>query len=142
MVRFELECAMLTGELKVADLPDAWNAKYEEYLGITPPNDAQGCLQDVHWSGGMLGYFPTYSMGNILSYQLWEKLEATVGDTEVLMREGNFEPILNWLIDNVYSEGRRTKPQDLINKVCGEGLNAEPYIRRISQKYKGIYSLG
>lgn len=141
MVRFELECAMLTGELDVKDLPEAWNAKYQEYLGITPTSDSQGCLQDVHWSGGMLGYFPTYSMGNILSYQFWEKLEAEVGDTESLMREGNFKPILDWLIDNIYCEGRRTKPQDLINKVCGEGLNAEPYIRRITEKYKGIYGL-
>lgn len=141
MVRFEIECAMLTGELKVSDLPEFWNTKYQEYLGITPPNDAKGCLQDVHWSGGSIGYFPTYSMGNILSYQIWEQLEKTVGDTDHLIREGNFKPILDWLIENLYSKGSSIKPQDLLKQICGEGLNAEPYIRRIGHKYRHIYGI-
>ncbi len=141
MVRFELECALLAGELEVKDLPGAWNAKYESYLGITPPTDADGCLQDVHWSSALIGYFPTYSMGNILSYQFWEKLEADLGDVDGLMREGNFQPILGWLIDKIYSQGSKHKPQDLINQVTGEGLNAEPYIRRITQKYRSVYGI-
>jgi len=87
----------LTGELAVRDLPDFWNAKYEEYLGVTPPDDAQGCLQDVHWSQGSVGYFPTYSMGNLLSYQIWECLVRDLGDVEGMMAGGNFAPILQWL---------------------------------------------
>lgn len=141
MVRFELECALLTGELAVKDLPEAWNAKYQDYLGITPPTDSDGCLQDVHWSSALIGYFPTYSMGNILSYQLWEKLEADLGDTEALMQKGDFAPILGWLIDKVYSQGSKKTPDDLIQSVCGEPLNAEPYNRRIAQKYKSLYNI-
>lgn len=141
MVRFELECALLSGELAVKDLPEAWNEKYHQYLGIAPPSDADGCLQDVHWSAALIGYFPTYSMGNILSYQLWEKLEGDVGDTDALMRDGNFKPILDWLIDKVYSKGSKHKPQDLIKMVCGESLNAEPYNRRIGKKYRELYGI-
>ncbi|MBC8064066.1 MAG: carboxypeptidase M32, partial [Chlorobia bacterium] len=78
MVRFELECALVEGSLAIKDLPEAWNAKYQDYLGITPPSDSDGCLQDVHWSAGLFGYFPTYSMGNLLSYQIWNALEVDV----------------------------------------------------------------
>jgi carboxypeptidase Taq len=88
LVRFEIECAVLEGSLEVKDLPEAWNAKYKEYLGITPPNNAQGCLQDVHWSMGSIGYFPTYSMGNILSYQIWNSLEKDVKNPFDLDRQG------------------------------------------------------
>jgi carboxypeptidase Taq len=142
MVRYELEKGMLDGSIKVSEVPDAWNARYEEYLGITPPNDANGCLQDVHWSGGLLGYFPTYSMGNILSYQLWELLEADLGDTEALMEAGNFAPILEWLQVKVYRQGSKYPPQELLQRVCGGGLDAEPYLRRIRAKYSEIYGLG
>jgi carboxypeptidase Taq len=141
MVRYELEKGMLDGSIKVADVPDAWNSRYEEYLGITPPNDANGCLQDVHWSGGLLGYFPTYSMGNILSYQLWELLEADLGDTEAMMEAGNFAPILEWLQTKVYRQGSKYPPQELLKMVTGGGLDAEPYLRRIRAKYSEIYGL-
>lgn len=141
MVRFETECAMIDGTLDVDQVPEFWNAKYQEYLGITPDSDKDGCLQDVHWSGGLLGYFPTYSMGNILSYQLWSRLSAEVGDTDSLMADGNFKPILDWLIQHVYSQGRSQKPQQLLQTVCGEGLNAGPYVAGISAKYRAIYGL-
>jgi carboxypeptidase Taq len=141
MVRFEIECAMLTGELKVKDLPDAWNAKYEEYLGITPDSDANGCLQDVHWSMGSLGYFPTYSMGNLLSYQLWNVLTKDVGDVEGMMAEGNFAPIHAWLQDKIYSKGRYYTPKQLIQDVTGKPMGAEDYIEGIQAKYRAIYKL-
>jgi len=141
MVRFEMETGMMSGDIAVKDVPDAWNAKYEKYLGITPPDDRRGCLQDVHWSGGLMGYFPTYSMGNILSYQLWELLEKDLGDTESLMEKGDFRPILTWLQNKVYKQGSKYPPQELLQMVTGGGLNAEPYLRRIRQKYTEIYSL-
>lgn len=141
MVRFELECDMLTGALAIKDLPEAWNAKYQQYLGITPPNDAEGCLQDVHWSMGSMGYFPTYSMGNILSYQIWNRLVADLGDVDALMAHGDFAPILGWLRENLYRFGRSVKPQDLIKQVTGGGMDPAPYLTAISAKYRAIYGL-
>ncbi|MBS1711000.1 MAG: carboxypeptidase M32 [Armatimonadetes bacterium] len=141
MVRYELEKGMMDGSIKVADIPTEWNDRYKTYLGIVPDSDAKGCLQDVHWSGGMLGYFPTYSMGNILSYQLWELLESDLGDTDALMEKGDFAPILGWLREKVYRMGSKYPPQELLQRVTGGGLDAEPYLRRIRAKYAGIYGL-
>lgn len=141
MVRFEIEIAMLTGALKIKDLPDAWNAKYEEYLGITPDSNANGCLQDVHWSMGSLGYFPTYSMGNLLSYQIWKVLQKDLGDTDAMMKAGNFEPILSWLKEKVYSKGRYHTPKELVMNVTGKPMGAEDYLEGIQAKYRGLYGL-
>jgi carboxypeptidase Taq len=141
LVRFEIECDILTGKLKVADLPEAWNAKYTEYLGITPKNDSEGCLQDVHWSMGSIGYFPTYSMGNLLSYQIWKKLREDVGDTDNLMRKGAFQPIHAWLQDKIYSQGQRYTPKELAIRVTGKPMGAEDYLEGLTAKYKDIYSL-
>ncbi|MBL8065037.1 MAG: carboxypeptidase M32 [Chthonomonadaceae bacterium] len=141
MVRYEVECALLTGAIAVKDLPDFWNSKYEEYLGITPPNDAEGCLQDVHWSAGSIGYFPTYSMGNILSYQLWEKLCKDLGDVDALMSAGNFTPILEWLQSKVYRHGKKYPPAELMTRVTGRALDARPYVDGITKKYEALYSL-
>ncbi|MCB0826930.1 MAG: carboxypeptidase M32 [Armatimonadetes bacterium] len=141
LIRFELECEMLEGTLAVKDLPAAWNEKYEKYLGITPPNDKDGCMQDVHWSAALMGYFPTYSMGNILSYQIWSELEKSVGDTNALMEKGEFKPILDWLIDNMYQHGQRFQPQVLLQKLCGGGLDAQPYLNGMTKKYSEIYGL-
>ncbi|MBX7132941.1 MAG: carboxypeptidase M32 [Fimbriimonadaceae bacterium] len=141
MVRFETECDILTGKLKVADLPEAWNAKYQSYLGITPRNDAEGCLQDVHWSGGMIGYFPTYSMGNLLSYQIWHTLQKDLGDTDAMIAKGNFAPILGWLQDKVYRQGQRYTPKDLVMRVTGKPMGAEDYLEGLTRKYKQVYGL-
>ena len=141
MIRFEIECAMMDGTLKVADLPDYWNAKYEEYMGITPRNDSEGCLQDVHWSSGSIGYFPTYSMGNILSYQFWSVLEKDLGDVNTLMEQGSFGPILNWLTKNIYAKGSKYRPADLVKQVTGGGLDPKPYLESLHAKYADIYGL-
>ncbi len=141
LVRFEMETGMLDGSIAIKDVPAEWNARYEKYLGITPPDDRRGCLQDVHWSGGMLGYFPTYSMGNILSYQVWEVLEKDLGDVNALMESGNFAPILEWLESNIYRHGKKYQPQELLRRVTGGGLDATPYLNRIRQKYTEIYQL-
>jgi carboxypeptidase Taq len=141
LVRFEIECAVLEGSLEIKDLPEAWNAKYEEYLGIRPPNDAQGCLQDVHWSMGSIGYSPTYSMGNILSYQIWNALEKDVKNPFDLIANGEFEPILGWLQQNIYSKGRKYTPKDLIKNATGEEMNAKYYLDGLGAKYRKLYNL-
>lgn len=141
MVRFELECAILTGELKVADLPEAWRAKYKSYLGVDVPTDSLGCLQDVHWSGGSVGYFPTYSMGNLLSYQIWASLQKDIQGADALMAAGRFEPIKGWLVDKVYSKGSLLKPKDLIQQVTGKPMGAEDYLAGVTAKYSELYRL-
>lgn len=141
LVRFEIECAVLTDELKVKDMPEAWNAKYEEYLGIRPSTDSEGCLQDVHWSMGSIGYFPTYSMGNILSYQIWNALEKDIPNTEELIAKGEFEPILSWLQKKIYSQGRKYTPKQLILNATGEPMNAKYYLDGLGAKYKALYGI-
>lgn len=141
LVRFEIECAMLTGELAVKDLPDAWNAKYEQYLGVTPESDSNGCLQDVHWSMGSIGYFPTYSMGNLLSYQLWNVLKADLGDVDGMMEKGDFSEILGWLQAKVYSKGRYYTPKQLVQDITGKPMGAEDYVEGIQAKYRAIYKI-
>lgn len=141
MIRFELEVEILEGRLQIKDLPEAWNAKYTEYLGITPPTDSVGCLQDVHWSAALIGYFPTYSMGNLLSYQLWTKLQQDLGDTDALIEEGELAPILGWLTEKVYSKGSLLTPKELIQQVTGKPLGAEDYVNGLFGKYRAIYGL-
>jgi len=142
MVRFELESDILNGKLAVKDLPEAWNAKYTEYLGITPSTDSEGCLQDVHWSMGSIGYFPTYSFGNLLSYQIWTALEKDLGDTQELIRAGNFRPILDWLLEKIYSKARQMKPKELVLSVTGKPMDPEDYLRGLGSKYRNLYGLG
>lgn len=141
LVRFEIECEALTDKLQIKDMPEAWNAKYEQYLGVRPKTDSEGCLQDVHWSQGSIGYFPTYSMGNILSYQIWNSLQKDVADTEGLIESGNFAPILEWLIAKVYSKGSLMTPKELILQATGEAMNAKYYLDGLSAKYKELYNL-
>lgn len=141
MVRFELECALLEGSLAIKDLPEAWNEKYREYLGIVPSTDSEGCLQDVHWSGALVGYFPTYSMGNLLSYQIWNALQVDVPNTDELMAKGDFKPILQWLQLKVYSQGSRYTPKDLILRVTGKPMGAEDYLVGLGAKYRDLYGI-
>ena len=142
MVRFELELALLEGSLRVADLPEAWNAKYQEYLGVTPPNDAQGCLQDIHWSLGMFGYFPTYTLGNLMSVQLFEAAKEALPTLETDTEQGNFSGLLGWLRENVHEHGARYKPADLLRQATGSDLSAEPYVAYLNNKFRALYGLG
>jgi carboxypeptidase Taq len=142
LVRFELECEILTGRLAIRDLPEAWNAKYTDYLGITPANDGEGCLQDVHWSRGMVGYFPTYAMGNLIGGQIWAVLTREVGDTESIMASGDFEPILSWLRERIYSQGKRYRPSDLVTRLTGRPMEPADWLAYAQAKYRGIYGLG
>lgn len=141
MLRLELEIGLMEGSVQVTDLPALWNQKMEEYLGITPPNNREGVLQDVHWSGGMIGYFPTYALGNLVSAQLWEKINENIPDLDEQIGQGKFDDLLGWLRTNIHQHGAKYEPQALIRKVTGTGITPEPYMRYLRDKYTEIYNL-
>jgi carboxypeptidase Taq len=142
MLRMELEIALMEGSLEVKDLPAAWNQRFEDYIGLTPPNDTIGVLQDIHWSGGMIGYFPTYALGNLVSAQLWEKIREEIPDLEAQIEQGQFSALREWLRQNVHRHGCKFEPQDLIRRVTGSTINPQPYLRYLKTKYSAIYNLG
>jgi carboxypeptidase Taq len=141
MLRMELEIALMENQLQVKDLPEAWNDRFKEYLGITPPNDTEGVLQDVHWSAGLIGYFPSYALGNLISAQLWERIRADIPNLTEQIRQGEFSAWLGWLKEKVHRHGAMFEPQELIQRVTGSKIDPTPYIRYLSQKYGGIYGL-
>ena len=141
MLRLELEIGMVEGKIAVKDLPEIWNTKMKEYLGIVPPNDALGVLQDIHWSGGSIGYFSTYALGNLISAQLWEKINKDIPDLEEQIRKGKFDALLGWLRANIHTHGRKYDPQDLVQRVTGSKITPEPYVRYLTDKYSDIYGL-
>ena len=141
MLRLEMEIALMEGSLKAKDAPEAWNAKFKDYLGIVPPDNAQGVLQDVHWSFGGFGYFPTYALGNLVSAQLWERMEQDIPDVEAQVEKANFAVILNWLRENVHVYGAKYEPQELVQKITGSKITPEPFMRYLDKKFKDIYSL-
>ena len=140
-LRFELEQELLEGRLAVADLPQAWNAKMKEYLGIRPPNDAQGVLQDVHWSGGSMGYFPTYALGNLLSVQFYNQALEEMPDLPEQIARGQFGALLTWLRDNIHTHGKKFTPTELVKRVTGGEMSAAPFLAYLQEKYTGIYGL-
>lgn len=141
MLRLELEIALMEGTLKVSELPEAWNSKMKEYLGITPPNDAKGVLQDVHWSGGMIGYFPTYALGNLVSAQLWEVINRDIPDLESQIERGQFSALLSWLREKIHRHGAKFDPQELVQRVTGSKIDPQPYVNYLRKKYSDIYGL-
>ncbi|MBS3965845.1 MAG: carboxypeptidase M32 [Truepera sp.] len=141
MLRFELELALLEGTLAVSDIPAAWNAKVEEYLGITPPDDALGCLQDIHWSMGGIGYFPTYTLGNVMSVQLFEAAKRAHPEIDLDITEGRFATLLAWLRDNVHRHGAKYQADELLQRATGSRLDPGPYIGYLTSKYRTLYRL-
>lgn len=139
MIRFELENALLEERLAVNDLPELWNKKMQEYLGITPPNDALGVLQDVHWSHGSFGYFPTYSLGNIFAAQLFDTIKRDIPDLNRHFEKGEFRGLLDWLRIHLYTHGRKFTLEELANKITGESLHTDPFIAYLKSKYGDIY---
>ena len=135
ILRFELEQELVSGSLSTADVPEAWNARFEEYLGLDVPEDSLGCLQDVHWSFGGFGYFPTYQLGNVISVQIWERLQADLGDTDAMVERGDFSAIHTWLRENLYVLGSRFTPVETIERVAGGPIDPEPYLRYLSEKF-------
>ena len=141
MVRFEIETGVLDGSLRVDDMPEVWNARMKEYLGVTPPNDTMGCLQDIHWSAGMIGYFPTYSLGNILSAQLFAAAQAETPGLDDSLAAGDYSRLLGWMRAHVHQHGRKYPPAELIKRATGGPLSASAYITYLTRKFSAIYGL-
>ncbi len=141
MLRFDLELALAAKSLEVRDLPAQWNAKMVEYLGLTPPDDKMGVLQDVHWSTGYMGYFPTYALGNLIAAQLWEKIQADLPRLRDEIARGQFGSLLSWLREKIHQHGSKFEPVELLQRVVGGGLSAQPYLRYLESKFGEIYGL-
>ncbi|NWF62811.1 MAG: carboxypeptidase M32 [Chloroflexi bacterium] len=141
MLRLEIEIGMVDGSLDIKDLPEIWNAKMRDYLGITPPDDAKGVLQDIHWSYGSIGYFSTYALGNIVSAQLWEKINKDIKNLDDQIRKGQFAELREWLRAKIHVFGHKYDPQDIVKRVTGSKIDSAAYVRYLTKKYSDIYGL-
>ena len=142
ILRFELEQAMLADEFPLEQLPEEWNRRMWDYLGIEVPNDTEGVLQDVHWSGGSIGYFPTYALGNLISAQIWEKVTADLPDLDDSFEQGEFGPLRDWLRENLHRHGRKFTPGETLERVVGTAeIDPEPYVRYLREKLASIYGI-
>lgn len=140
MTRFDIERDLINGKVKVADLPDLWNEKFEYYLGLKVENNTTGCMQDPHWYGGAFGYFPTYSLGNLYAAQIFEKLEEDV-DFGKFAEEGNFEPIKEWLKEKLYSKAKIYEPKNLMKIITGSEPTSQAFMKYIRRKYSQVYNI-
>jgi carboxypeptidase Taq len=134
ILRFELEQDLIDGSVATADLPLVWNERMGDYLGVEVPDDAHGVLQDVHWSRGTIGYFPTYALGNVISVQIWEKVREDVPDLDEDLEQGDLRPLTGWLQERLWRHGRKFTPQETLERVVGGGLDPEPYLRYLNGK--------
>ena len=141
MLRFEIEQLIINEGAEVASLPELWNDKMEEYLGIRPETDTLGVLQDVHWSHGSFGYFPTYTLGNLYNIIMFNKAKEKLPDLENRIRSGNFLELRNWLKDNIHKLGRRQTAKEMIKSMSGKNLSAQPFIDYLKDKYSSIYPI-
>jgi carboxypeptidase Taq len=135
ILRFELEQEIVNGTVELADLPDAWAERMDEYLGIEVPDDARGVLQDMHWAGGQIGYFSTYSLGNVMSVQIWERALADLPDLHDGFERGEFAPLREWLGEKLHRHGRKYLPAELLERVVGGPIDARPYLRYLREKH-------
>ena len=141
VIRFEIERELVSGDLDVEDVPETWNDKYEEYLGIRPETDTEGCLQDIHWSYGNFGYFPTYSLGSVMAAQLYAAAEDDIGDLESQVSEGDFDALHEWLTENVHRHGQRYETNELVTQATGEEFTADYFLDYVTEKYGALYDL-
>lgn len=141
IIRFELEQALLDGQLPVGDLPGAWNDAYERDVGIRPNSDADGVLQDIHWSAGLVGYFPTYALGNIFASQLFEQAQKDLGDLSPQFARGEFRVLLDWLRTHVHHHGNRYSSRDLVAKITGRPIDVQPLANHLRDKLLPIYGI-
>ncbi len=142
ILRFELEQAMLADEFPLEQLPEEWNRRVWDYLGIDVPTDTEGVLQDVHWSGGSIGYFPTYALGNLISAQIWERVTAEIPDLYDSFEAGEFGPLRDWLRENLHHYGRKYSPGETLERVVGTSqIDPAPYVRYLREKLAGIYGI-
>ncbi len=133
-IRFELEKELIDGDLKPKNLPERWHSLYQDSLGIRSSNDADGVLQDVHWSAGLIGYFPTYALGNLFAAQLFQTAQRDLGNLETQFESGEFQPLLDWLRSNIHAKGRCQLPHLLIQSVTGQRLSAQPFLSYLRRK--------
>jgi len=141
MLRFDLERAMLSGDLSIADLPTAWNDRVRSDLGLDVPDDRHGCLQDVHWSMGAIGYFPTYSLGNLYAAQFWVAIREQIAGVDAQIAGGDFGGLFGWLVESIHQHGRRYTAPDLCRRVTGKSLTADPFMAYLEGKLRPLYAL-
>jgi carboxypeptidase Taq len=141
MLRFELESELVAGKIKVADLPEEWNDRFETFFGITPSSDSQGVLQDIHWSMGLVGYFPTYALGNLLSAQYYKKAIQDRPSIPDDIANGKFDTLLGWLNENIHQHGRKFNADELTRRITGESIQSRDYIAYLQGKYSEIYGV-
>jgi carboxypeptidase Taq len=141
MLRFDLERAMIRGDLEPKDLPGAWNERIKQDLGLEVPEDRLGCLQDIHWAMGAVGYFPTYTLGNLYAALLWETASQAIPDLDRLTARGEFETLLNWLRVNIHTHGRRYSAAELRRRITGRELSHEPLTGYLQRKLRTVYGL-
>jgi carboxypeptidase Taq len=139
MLRFGIERGLIKKELPVKDLPGVWNERFEKLLGVKVPDDRRGCLQDVHWSFGLIGYFPTYTLGNLYAAQFWEKINADLPDLKARISRGDFALLLAWLREKIHVHGKRWKAGELCQRITGKPLSADPLLRHLEQKLRPLY---
>ncbi|MDA0377879.1 MAG: carboxypeptidase M32 [Bacteroidetes bacterium] len=139
MLRFELEQEIISGRIAIKDLPEAWNERMVSWLGVRPESDTEGVLQDIHWSLGAIGYFPTYALGNLMSVQLFEAARRDLGDLEGPVSRGDFAPLLGWLRTNVHQWGRRRSADEILRSATGSPLSAEPWLAYARAKFGNLY---
>jgi carboxypeptidase Taq len=141
VIRFELEQELLHGKLSVAELPEAWNARVHEYLGIEVPSNADGVLQDVHWSAGLIGYFPTYALGNMIAGQLWARAHVEIPDLQEQIAAGELRGLRVWLGENVHRHGSRYTTEELLDRVVGGPITVEPFVAYLKDKLADAYGV-
>lgn len=141
VLRFELEVELFEGRLEPTDLPDAWNARMADYLGLEVPDDAAGVLQDVHWSGGAFGYFPTYSLGNLMAAQIWDRAIGEISDLEEQIAAGELAPLRDWLADRLYRHGAKFMPKEMLERLVGGPIDVTPYVRQLRERAVEIYGI-
>ena len=141
VLRFELEVELFEGELQPADLPEAWNARMADYLGVEVPDDAAGVLQDVHWSGGAFGYFSTYSLGNVMAAQIWDRASEDLPGLEERIAAGELAPLRDWLADRLYRHGAKFMPKEMLERLVGGPIDVAPYVRQLRERAVEIYGI-
>jgi carboxypeptidase Taq len=139
VLRFELEQELINDRLSLADLPEAWNERMREYLGVEVPDDAHGVLQDIHWASGAIGYFPTYALGNVVAGQVWARARAALPDLDERLAAGDARTLLDWLHETLYRDGRRQPPAETIERVCGGPMDPAPFVDYLAAKLGDIY---
>src|SRR5207245_5421601 len=141
ILRFELEQALVSGDLRPADVPAAWNEKFRQSFALTPPTNALGCLQDIHWSMGGIGYFPTYTLGNLYAAQLMEQARQDLGDLDNDFRRGEFNRLKGWLNEKVHRQGQRYRAGEVCKRITGKALSHKPLLTYLRKKYEPLYRI-